>query len=233
MTHSESTAASTARQTLPGGDHTGRAGRARTEPMTVRALRGDAYLVDTDSGRYDVDFDAGRCSCPDHVVRGARCKHLRRVALEIEAGAVAPPGQRRGACAVCGDDVFVPVAADSDADSHLCDRHRPRRGDVVRDRETGSLLVVTDVTTDRADARETAEGRLVADYDTNRDYGRHEPVVDAVYLESVDGTDDTDDAGGDAPDYVSVAGRRRYGFPASRLRRLREDDAPSVAVVGV
>jgi len=38
-----------------------------------------------------VDVREGRCTCPDHEHRGARCKHLRRVAIEVTDGEVPPP----------------------------------------------------------------------------------------------------------------------------------------------
>lgn len=56
--------------------------RALTEYMTVLDEGGDVYSVTTESGReYRVDAREGRCTCPDHKHRDARCKHLRRVAF--------------------------------------------------------------------------------------------------------------------------------------------------------
>lgn len=187
--------------------------------MAVRALRDDTYLVDTEHGSYVVDLDARTCECPDHTIRRARCKHLRRVAMEVNEGLVPPPGRRDGVCAVCGDPVFVPV----EPGSYLCGAHRPARGEFVRDRESGSLLLVTRVTTERADERETEDGTPVADYDSNREYGGHEPVVEAVYVGRADAADGR----------LNVAGLRRYSFPASRLRRLPADVSPNLPVVGV
>ncbi|MFB6280406.1 MAG: SWIM zinc finger family protein [Haloferacaceae archaeon] len=180
-----------------GDDARTRAARARTEPMTVRPLRDGRYAVETGGGTYVVALDGGTCTCPDHAIRGARCKHLRRVAMAVTAGRVPAPDERTGACAVCGAALFVPMTADG---PRLCDRHERAPGDVVRDRETGGLLVVTGTTGERADEHRTDEGRLVADYPTNDAYGAHEPVVRAVYLAA---------AGGDET--------RRYAFPASRL----------------
>ena len=74
----------------------------------------------------------------------------------------------------------------------------------VRDRETGDRLIVVAATGERADRVETATGRLVADYPTNADYGAHEPVFRAVYLDSLGRDGDVN----------------RYAFPASRLRRV-------------
>jgi hypothetical protein len=166
--------------------------------MTVRPLRDGRYVVETAGGTYVVALDEATCTCPDHAIRGARCKHLRRVAMEVTAGRVPAPDERTGACAVCGAALFVPRTADG---PRLCDRHERSPGDVVRDRETGGLLVVRETTTERADAHRTGEGRLVADYPTNAAYGAHEPVVIAVYLAA--GREETDP--------------RRYAFPASRL----------------
>jgi hypothetical protein len=166
--------------------------------MTVRPLRDRRYVVETDGGTYVVDVERRTCTCPDHAIRGARCKHLRRVAIEITERRIPAPHERPAVCAVCGDETFVALDATG---PRLCDRHTFEPGTIVTDRETGSALAVVRSTARRADAVETREGRLVADYETNRHYGRHEPVVEAVYLD-------------DRPP------RRRYHFPASRLRRV-------------
>jgi len=70
-----------------------RSARAWTEAMAVRALPDGRYAVESEGGAtYVVDLDAGRCSCPDHEIRGTRCKHMRRVAIEITEGRIpAPP----------------------------------------------------------------------------------------------------------------------------------------------
>lgn len=174
--------------------------------MTVRRLRDDRYVVETEGGTYVVDLDESTCTCPDHAIRGARCKHLRRVAIEVTEGWMPAPGMRESACAVCGERLFVPRAA---AGPHLCADDRVVPGDLVRDRETGKVLVVAGEANGRADATETDEGRVVSDYETNAAYGGHEPVLPAVYLESVDrlGRD-------------GLAGLPRYWFPASRLVAL-------------
>ncbi|MFB6107639.1 MAG: SWIM zinc finger family protein [Haloplanus sp.] len=213
MTHPENTPASLPatrpKTTLPAEGFVGRARRARAEPMAVRPLRDGRYVVETDSGTYVVDLETRTCTCPDHAIRGARCKHLRRVALEVTNRMVPPPGERTAVCAVCGARTFVPMAATG---PHLCARHRLVPGEVVRDRETEDLLVVVHETGVRADDFETAEGRRVADYETNADYGPQEPVYLAVYLDSLR----RDDA----------AEARQYAFPASRLHpeRRRERD---------
>ncbi|MFB6122119.1 MAG: SWIM zinc finger family protein [Haloferacaceae archaeon] len=210
MTHTNrgvvSPPATREKTTLPGDGYTGRARRARTDPMAVRPLRDGRYVVETEHGTYVVALDVRTCTCPDHAIRGARCKHLRRVAIEVSAGRVPPPGERTAVCAVCGGATFVPMGADG---PHLCPRHAVDPGALVRDRETGDLLVVVEATGLRADEAETAEGRLVADYDTNDGYGDHEPVFEAVYLDAFD------------PDDPGRA--TRYRFPASRLAPVVSD----------
>jgi hypothetical protein len=178
-----------------------RAARARTERMTVRPLRDGRYVVETDGGTYVVDLDDRDCTCPDHAIRGATCKHLRRVAIDVTEGRTPAPDRRAAACAVCGERAFVPF---HDPGPTLCGRHDRRPGDLVRDRERGGWLVVTGAPGDRADDHRTGEGRLVADYATNARYGGHEPVVSAVYLDGL------------GPDR-GLATARRYWFPVSRL----------------
>lgn len=205
MTHPRNTDAS------PNPDR--RAERARAEPMTVRPLRDRRYAVETEGGTYVADIEQATCTCPDHSIRGRRCKHLRRVAMEVTAGELPAPGQRRGACAVCGRRWFVPIASGG---PHLCDRHAHAPGEVARDRETGELVVVVETTGCRADEYDTDEGRRVADYATNRRYGAHEPVVRAVYVDSL-------------PAGVSSPAASRYAFPASRLSRLTGASRPDAA----
>ncbi|MFB6236603.1 MAG: SWIM zinc finger family protein [Halopenitus sp.] len=172
--------------------------------MTVRPLRDRRYVVETDGGTYVVALAAGTCTCPDHAIRGARCKHLRRVAIDVTNGELPAPDERIGVCAVCGSETFVPV---EQSGSQLCSTHQPAVGTVVRDREAGQLVVVTEVTSVRADEYDTGEGRAVDEYATNADYGAHEPVVKAVYVDSLSPSRD-------------LANAKRYGFPASRLREV-------------
>ncbi|ATW88473.1 hypothetical protein halTADL_1719 [Halohasta litchfieldiae] len=179
-----------------------RARRARTEPMTIRPLRDGRVIVETDGGTYVVDADHDQCTCPDHAIRGTRCKHLRRVAIEAAAGRIPPAGMRQHVCGICGAHTVAAV----DHATTLCEHHAFEPGELVVDRETGSLLIVVDQTAVRADDRRTDDGRLIADVETNRNYGDHEPVIDAVY--------------------ASRLGRaKRYGFPASRLRHTDRDPA--------
>jgi hypothetical protein len=175
--------------------------------MAVRPLRDGRYAVETDGGTYVVGLDARTCTCPDHRLRGARCKHRRRVAIEVTAEFVPPPDRRTAVCAVCGGRTFVPRAFDGPA---LCSCHDHRPGSLVCDRETGDRLIVVSATGERADRVETGEGHPVADHPTNTHYGRQEPVFRAVYLDGLR-------RGGE------VTG---YAFPASRLRRVRRTDDP-------
>lgn len=217
MTHTEHTPASPShpatrpKARLPVGDTTGRARRAREEAMAVRPLRDGRYVVETDSGTYVVDLEARTCTCPDHAIRGARCKHSRRVAIEINEKRLPAPDRRTAVCAVCGDPTFVPMAVTG---PQLCERHGFAPGDLVRDRESDKLLVVTDVTAERADERVVeAATKRVSEFDTNANYGGHEPVVEAVYVPArvpVDGT-------------LDLGERKRYGFPASRLVPVGRD----------
>jgi len=199
------------RRTFPAEGYDGRARRARAEPMAVWPLRDGRYLVDRGAHTYVVDADRAACTCPDSAIRGARCKHRRRVAIEIDAGLVPAPDEREQACAVCGGRAFVAADARGPA---LCPCHDHDPGTVVADRETGTLLVVVEATGRRADDVHTEEGRLVADYDTNAAYGRHEPVFSARYVDALPGR------------RVAAAPGRTYLFPASRLRPVDVDPAP-------
>lgn len=179
--------------------------------MAVSAREGGIYDVDSDSGNsYVVDLLEGRCSCPDHQIRGERCKHIRRVALEITVGNVPAPGRRAVTCMACGSEAFV-----RESDPAVCDRCRLPPGTTVRDRETGDLLVVVETTGERADevyvpARGDtldaySEGETtVADYPNNDHYPRSDPVVRAVYPFSGDAETPFDE-------------RPQYSFPLSRL----------------
>jgi hypothetical protein len=174
--------------------------RAWTERMAVESL-GETYAVESESGaRYVVDPASGTCSCPDHRVRGETCKHLRRVAIEITAGRLAPPGTT--GCVACGADV-APTSR-----TPLCGACSFDSGEVVLDRETGDRLVVARTTDRRADETELpAADTTVAAYPTNDGYPDDDPVVEAVYAADVARRDDP----------------RRYVFPHSRLSRT--DDA--------
>jgi hypothetical protein len=185
-----------------------RAVRAWTESMAVRPLDGARYAVDSGSGAtYVVDLGERTCTCPDHAIRGARCKHLRRVAVEVTRGRAPPPGHERDRCASCDRPAFVPEDAPS-----LCRDCRLDPGDPVRDRETGDLLIVDRVTTDRADEVTVAEhdagsgdagAHTVAEHPTNRQYAPGDIVIEAIYPFSA--------PAGEEP--------KRYAFPRRRLVR--------------
>lgn len=208
MTHTEYTAASPKRALAPDFRRMPeRSVRAWVEEMAVTPLGEGRYHVDSQSGNsYIVDLPASDCSCPDHEVRGEHCKHIRRVAIEINEGEVPPPGKRRGTCAACGRGAFVPEAEDP----ALCGACRLEPGDFVTDRETGDTLVVVRVRPERAEAVEIeAAGTTVADYPKNEGYPVDDLVVEAVYPFS--GRPDADFT--DLP---------RYSFPHSRLTRRDE-----------
>lgn len=158
-----------------------RAARAWAERMAVRPLPDGTYAVDSESGAtYVVDPEAGSCTCPDSTIRGATCKHRRRVAIEVTTGRVPPPGRRRGTCLACGEERFVPAEGPA-----LCSACDLEPGDVVRDRKTGDRLVVDRVRAERADeVAVPGAGATVADYPTNERYPGEGPVVEAVYLRS-------------------------------------------------
>lgn len=204
MTHPEHTPASPTRKRPLAPDLrdlSDRAVRAWTESMAVNPLGSGRYAVDAESGnQYLVNLREGVCTCPDQSIRRERCKHLRRVAIEVNRGDLPPPGKARNACLVCDREAF------HDANEPpLCDAHGLERGDVVRDRETGDIAVVARVTTDRADQWEVGE-TTVAEYHNNAGYPDDDPVVEVVYPFS-------------APPDADFEDLRHYAFPLSRLER--------------
>jgi hypothetical protein len=71
--------------------------RARTEQMTVTLRRtGGIYTVQSESGNvYRVDVLRKGCNCPDQQKTAVeRCKHLRRVDMEIQNRTVPTPDGR-------------------------------------------------------------------------------------------------------------------------------------------
>lgn len=177
-----------------------RSARAWTEAMTVAPLGEGRYEVTNASGRtYVVDLPGSDCSCPDQRIRGERCKHLRRVAIEVTQRRVPAPGFRRGDCRACGHEAFLPVEGPA-----LCEHCAFEPGELATDRETGDLVVVVRATDDRADAVEIdAADCTVAEYPTNDGYPRDDPVVEVAYPF----------AG------RPIGDRPRYAFPHSRLVR--------------
>ncbi len=194
-----------------------RSARAWTECMAVRQLPDGRYAVDSESGAtYVVDLAKHECSCPDYELRNAKCKHQRRVALEITLGRVPPPGKFTTKCAVCGDRLMARRGAPR---PFLCPGHKLEPGDRVIDRETGDPLIVYRVTTDRADEVEIPTANTtVAGYPGNHRYDRDDLVVEAVYPR----------------DTLRRSRLRRYSFPYSRLARpatleAAGDDSPQPA----
>ena len=165
--------------------------------MSVLPLGDGLYEVESASDHtYLVDLEAGRCTCPDHVFRKTRCKHVRRVALEITVD-----------CHDCGEPVF----ADEDAAApYYCDEHTIYPGDTVIDRETGDRLTVVDVSELRADTVEIgAADCTVAEYATNDGYEPDVPVVGAIYPHATV-----------APNGVVPASLKIYVFPRTRLEKV-------------
>lgn len=203
MTHPENTSASTAAVALaPDVSRLdSRAARAWTERMAVSALEDGRYLVVGQAGKiYEVDLTMSHCTCPDHTYRSERCKHIRRVALEVTGDRVPAPGYHAVACLACGERAFV-----RDEEPSVCESCRFTPGTTVRDRETGDLLVVVEQTGERADCVTIGDG-TVADYPTNLGYPHGDPVVRCVYPFS------------GSPDQ-SFEEQQRYAFPHSRLER--------------
>ena len=204
MTHPEHTAASSdeRRPLVPDlSKLEERSVRAWTEAMAVTPLGAGRYAVESESdARYLVDLPRGRCSCPDHGIRGERCKHLRRVAIEVNERRVPPPGAREGRCGGCGRTTFLPEEGPS-----ICGDCWLEPGDVATDRETGETLVVQRLTDEHADERIVeATGRTVADHPTNDGYPSDDPVVEVVYPFS------------GSPEQ-RLEELPRYAFPYSRL----------------
>lgn len=195
--------------------------RARTEPMSVTAMGGGAYRVVTEGGEYVVDLTGGRCTCPDHRYRGGWCKHLRRVAAEVNAGGVPPPGKAPVECSICGREF---LADEPIGERPRCDRCDLDVGEFVVDRNTGDLLVVAEGPGGRADETPIPDrDATVADYPGNEPYPDDDPVVQVLYPLPPDLA-----AGEIRPHHL-----RQYRFPASRLRPVddREDERSEQSTV--
>lgn len=180
-----------------------RSRRAWTEPMAVRRLKDGRYAVDSQSGAtYVVDLPQGDCTCPDNEIRGALCKHIRRVAIEINERRVPPP-ELTTQCRACGREIGIDARSDP---PYFCPACRLEPGDLVFDREHGPgvPLLVIGVTDRRADEVMIPErGATVAEYGENRGYDPADPVVEVIYPRSV--------RPGRTP--------QRYSFPLSRLAK--------------
>lgn len=175
--------------------------------MSVLPLGDGLYEVESASDNtYLVDLESGRCTCPDHVFRSARCKHIRRVAIEITHGRTPPPGKITVACHDCGEPTFVD---EDETEPCYCADHRIYPGDTVADRETGDRLTVVEVSELRADAVQIRDSdTTVADYATNEDYDPDVPVVGAIYPHATIATN------GVIPESLKV-----YVFPRTRLEK--------------
>lgn len=173
--------------------------RALTEEMTVRPLPDGRYAVESASGAtYVVDMESWTCTCPDHAIRGVRCKHVRRVALEIAAGDVPAPWDPRE-CASCGR------LARTSGTPPLCADCRLEPGDLVLDRETGDPLLVVGLLEERAGEAAVSDGdHTVAEHPSNEGYDPDDVVVEIVYPFSV------------RPDEPP----QRYRFPRARVERV-------------
>lgn len=208
MTHTENPPASQPTPLAPDVDALDeRSRRAWTESMAVRTLPDGRYVVESESGAtYVVDLHRSDCSCPDNEIRGELCKHIRRVAIEINQGRLPSP-PRTVECRGCGREVGAEALEER---PFLCTDCRVGPGDLVYDRERGPgvpMLVVA-VSDRRADEVDIPEARrTVADYGDNRQYPASDPVVEVVYPRSV------------RPERSP----RRYSFPLSRLARPDAD----------
>jgi hypothetical protein len=178
--------------------------------MAVIPLGNGEYDVVTGDDRrtvYTVSLPARECTCPDSRLRDARCKHLRRVAIEITEGRVPAPGQRTAVCDGCGERLFA--AADA-PDPVYCRGCTLRPGETVLDRATDDLLVVVRTTDRRANAVSIPGTEYtVATYPGNDGYDPDDRVVEVVYPLPSDAD----------PDDVAERPPRRYSFPRGRLRR--------------
>ena len=176
--------------------------RAWTEPMAVKPF-GGGYLVDCESEptRF-VRLGDSNCSCGRND-GDDRCKHVRRVAIEINLGRVPPPSDGSIPCQGCGTHVDVSVADDP---PHLCRDCHLRPGDVVIDREGDEntpLLVVSRPGLPADEVTIPEMDSTVASYPGNGDYRPGAPVVEAVF-----------------PRSVSTDRRpKRYLFPVPRLTK--------------
>jgi hypothetical protein len=174
--------------------------------MAVVPLGSGRYdVVTEDEDVYTVRLPAGRCTCPDYRHRGARCKHLRRTALEVTRGTVPAPDQRAASCAACGAETFVHETV---SDPVYCGDCTLAPGDFAVDEAADDLLVVVRTTDRRAsDVEIPGTGHTVASYPGNSGYDADDVVVEAVYPVPAD------------PDRVRSRPPRVYSFPRGRLRR--------------
>lgn len=163
--------------------------RALTETLlVVRASAPARFFVYSESGtEYVVNVATPECSCPDHQHRGARCKHLRRVAYETGRDTV-PPVLDRTAM-----DEYLVAALEARETGHAVadggevlghEAHRERAQEAARDALTP---------TERADALGLDHAGDCTDDDPADDRLR---CWRCYYLDSLSG-DETPTDGGD------------------------------------
>lgn len=130
---------------LPDGgegiDPDSRSGRAREERMLVKPemdtdgkATGIYLVVSGNSGstyRVDIGGSENRCTCPDHEHRRVRCKHMRRVALQIQEQDMPQPGEEMGEYAEVLDEAREEIKAEIEEVENQIDALREER-DVLR-----------------------------------------------------------------------------------------------------
>lgn len=197
------------RPNRPNSGGESRVSRALTESMAVVPVDAGVYDVITASNDvYTVDVDDDSCTCPDHRIRDATCKHLHRVRHEIDADTVPGPAERETTCAHCDTTLHVPT---TEADPVYCGGCTLSPGEPVRDRERGDVLIVVR-STDRRATQVAVPGTAhsVAAHPSNDEYDPADRVVEAMYPLPA----------GLSPEAVEARQVRRYSFPRSRLERV-------------
>ncbi|MFC7167269.1 SWIM zinc finger family protein [Halospeciosus flavus] len=208
MVPTKSTSTTPKRSLAPHAGADSRAARARAERMGVVPIGGGCYDVVTETDTvYTVDLPGSRCTCPDHRYRHTRCKHLRRVAIEVNEGEVPPPGKSETGCETCGKRVY---ATEHEPGPAYCEQCTLDVGDFVVDRERETLLVVARTTDKRADeVRVPGTDHTVAAHPTNRAYDGRDVVVEVMYPLRADVD----------PEEITGTQLERYSFPRARLEQ--------------
>jgi hypothetical protein len=140
--------------TLPEGTDR-RDERARSETMDIALLKqGGIYSVTSESGEtYTVDIIDDTCTCPDYQDREPEdgCKHVRRVAIEVEEETVPRPDGKLPTSALTtspqeADDNDARNAADyRQAEAAIIDAIQDREEEIARiQSEIEALEFVTD-----------------------------------------------------------------------------------------
>ena len=180
---------------------------AWTQSMSIRPF-GETYLVDChEGGTHVVLLQESNCSCGESNP-GDPCRHVRRVAIEINIGRLPPPSAERVPCQGC--ETEMPVGARDDP-PYLCQDCRLEPGSVVLDEQGDPetpLLVVSYPGGAAHDVAVPTENCTVADYAGNEKYPSTAPVVEAI-----------------SPYAVSLSRPpRRYLYPVARLKKAHTDD---------